>query len=142
MPTDEQLKRKIAEVLGWKAFHRTVGIATIWVMPDGDKVFLPDWPTDRNASYELMKDFTGMESGLYLGSAQSAREESLGFLDREGWRWAKCTAKCGDGKCPVCFGDGQSHGGPDRPGICLSCDGTGKCPACTGEGGKWEKIKL
>ena len=119
-PSDEQIKRlqfKIAEVLGWTEISDIGhGILTGFNPNNMDlgPIFLPPWTTDRNASYELIKDFTGLQAGLYLVVAPSAYDESMAYLDSEGWRWVDCDS------C-----EGEPHG--------VSED----CTDCSGEGGEW-----
>ena len=85
--TDEQLQREIAERLGWTWTSCAVFIGYHWHDPEEmcrlDRE-VPNWPTDRNASYELVKDFTHLEDGLYCAGPSSAKDECLSYLAREG----------------------------------------------------------
>ena len=133
-PSDEQIKRlqfKIADLQGWRTikWQRPILHALgdpeelVGYEPDGNFNVCPNWLTDRNASWGLVKDFTVKEEGLYLGH-RTAQNESMGYLNREGWRWVDCET------CAVntvrSTGIASSPIGDINP-----------CPACKGEKGEW-----
>ena len=120
------LQRQIADVLGWTDFRDWRG--TLGGMsPEGVTQDVPNWPIDRNASYELIK---GIQFGEFP-EVLSAREESLLFLEHKGWRWVDC-AKCIDGreKCPDCDSRGHLSHDPPQP----------KCTDCNGDKGAWVRL--
>ena len=123
-PSPEQLQREIAKRLGWTHLHvvngRLGGIPPDSVIP----IHCPNWPTDRNASYELpvedgdrqLYERAYNDIGKNFAHPFSAYNESLAWLLYKGWRWDDCL---------ICGGDGILH------------DYT--CEKCKGEGGEWEK---
>ena len=141
-PSNEQLQRKIAEVLGciWVEDKGIPDWGPVLVLPDTEFVIthhqeyylpcgapanikphnlrlLPNWPTDRNASYELIK---GIQFGEFP-EVMPAREESLLFLEHKGYRWVDCKEfRCVEGKEQVF----DQMTWPD-------------CQACDGNAGKW-----
>ncbi|KKK67565.1 hypothetical protein LCGC14_2952830, partial [marine sediment metagenome] len=91
-PSPEQIQRvqwKIAEVRGWTDLIMS---QSSWerkpylngINPENGRMsIVPNYPTDRNASYELVKD-------LHLLGPMPAMIECLEYLRSEGWRWAEC----------------------------------------------------
>ncbi len=138
MPTNEQLQRKIAEVLGWKNLHLKHG--NLLGFPPGFRTIqcVPNWPTNRDDSKELpVKDQhayneaiskecykaikTGDPTSEIILSRQPAEVESLAWLLYKGWRWVECDECDGLGDKRPDFEIGQ---------LCL----------CNGKGGEWEKV--
>ncbi len=147
MPTPEQLRRKIAEVLGvtsekgdWYCPQCDVllsgesvtygethdaplcGAKVIW------KSGIKDWPTNRDDSYELIKD---IDFAPFDYAVMSAYDESLLYLETKGWRWVECDAvDCmGSGVVAVTIDD--EDGNPIH--------GADQCEYCNGKGGEWVK---
>ena len=121
-PSDEQLQRKIAEVQGWtELYDAGHGILAGYdpTQMERGPYPLPNWPTDRNASYELVK---GVKWVGYILLPQSAHRESLLFLEHKGWRWVDCP-ECVDGKVNTIEIEQESVG----------------CSKCDSEGGFFEK---
>lgn len=127
-PTDEQLQRvqrQIALVQGWTSvdlfgpFSKMMGLET----KTSELSDVPNWPNDRNASYDLLKEIHFAE---FPYEVLTAYDESLFYLEYMGWRWEICAECDGQGKVhhkgrPCCF-----------TGPCFCCD-------CSGDKGRWVK---
>ncbi len=114
-PTPEQIQRKIAEVQGWTDIIIPLDGYPRGKPPDhkgGIRIPLPNWPTDRDESYKLIANinFTPFDYEV-----MSAYDESLLYLETEGWRWVECNCKSGKTQDLL-------------------------CPDCNGEGGEWVKV--
>ena len=116
MPTKKQVQRKIVEALGWVWRNDACpGICPNQaITPNGKIVSVPNWPTNREDSYKLIKDIS---FAPFDSAVMSAYDESMLYLETEGWRWTECL---------VCGGDGILH------------DYT--CEKCSGERGEWVKV--
>lgn len=130
------LQLKIAEVQGWDSlvfsgpYKKLMGIDP----KDKDEKFVlcPNWPTDRNASYELLHKMNAEDTRNATTAAQKhyrfilathpAIEECLIYLWHEGWRWVECD-RCLKGNLKNTDGVGDSI-----------------CPYCSGDGGEWEAV--
>ena len=142
MPTDEQLRLKIAEVLGYCTCEGCVRIdgGTCYRCKKPNRL---SWPTDRNASYELpVKDWGDWDDARidvedivikinpdswYRGELRDAYTESLIWLLSgggglyQGWQWIACENEyCDNGE--VLEGDTEKT-----------------CALCNGEKGEWVK---
>ena len=113
-PTPDQIQRLIAKLLGLCACGRCQdnghGICCNCHKPWPQ---IENWPGDRNASYELLKDYNiNFKSSAVI----SAYDESMIFIELKGYRWETCDS------C-----EGQPHG--------VSED----CTDCNVQGGKFVK---
>ncbi len=140
MPTDEQLQRKIAEVLGLCtckcAQDNGHGICCICDKP---WPALEDWATDRNTSILLpVEDENEFRRALWhicqelypensTDTRTSAYIESLAWLLYKGWQWEMCK-EC-EGKKEVKVRSIMGPGGIN----------TFVCQSCSGKGGEWVK---
>ncbi len=148
MPTPEQLRLKIAEVLGWKFDPRIPNIDlsyNSWTDPEGKQHpgkydVLPNWPTDRNASYGLpvedeAKYVTCRERGrdnIITLKPMSAYQESLTWLIYKGWRWETCAGCIDRGKPSIKEVEPMY---PSAKGEIMKI----YCNHCHGEDGEWVK---
>ena len=99
---------------------------------------MPNWPRDRNASYELLHKMNAEDTRNAERKAQvhyrfilqthPAIEECFIYLWHEGYRWVECDSCGGKGKIPVINNKAHLQYGMKMP-----------CPACNGQGGKFVK---
>ena len=144
-PTPKQILRvqwKIAELQGWTNLRRMVARGLMG-FENGDRrrwKLVPNWPTNRNASRDLLIEPTVEANSSYCKALDYFNElldlpfdgrhhatvESLAWLLYKGWRWVPCSTCKGELYIPL-----QPDGEP-----------TG-CPECyknDREGGEWEKV--
>ena len=131
-PSPEQVNRKIADVLGEKfcacktpvPFYSPPAARNTLCCGNCKGLIIPiDRATNRDESYKLIANinFTPFDYEV-----MSAYDESLLYLETEGWRWADCSNCEGRGVQPMT----DSSGEMDGPA----------CRHCNGEGGEWVKV--
>ncbi|HDZ13570.1 hypothetical protein LCGC14_0601720 [marine sediment metagenome] len=129
MPTNKQIQLKIAEVQGWDSLFLDPFKKLKGQLDESGLISVPNWPGDRNASYELpVEDVSKYarccalleQNGFHDGSGylRTSRFESLAWLFYKGRQWVECD-------CEV-------------PAVPTPED---ICPKCNGEGGEWVKIE-
>ena len=153
-PTPDQIQAMtelIAKLLGWTALRVVKGVLFGLRPEDAGKNVLweakvPNWPGDRNASYEL--PVKAGDRDYFIAASQIAANhnfpcrlldlvqpllwpaywESLAWLLYKGYRWVECDSCGGKGKIPVINNKAHLQYGMKMP-----------CPACNGQGGKFVK---
>ncbi|KKL14526.1 hypothetical protein LCGC14_2514810, partial [marine sediment metagenome] len=150
MPTDEQLKQKMAEVQGWTdlRIHTKqyfTGDFDHWLIGSPpnrkDTCRVPNWPTDRNLSKDLqIKDFRlyavaldiiteelGISAFHLLERRYPANIECLAWiLSEHGYRWVECEA---------CKGGGEVSRFSETSEL-QTIENISSCPGCSGAGGE------
>ena len=137
-PTD--LQRFMAELMGWtelKIFTDYKDDACEYPVllgglnpENGRREVVPNWLNDRNASYDLIKDFPRevmMKIQSNYAGPLSASAESKEYIKYRGYKWMEC---------PLCDGSGEVEQ-RDTGGVVI---GLLLCLTCSGEKGKFVKV--
>ena len=97
-PSNDQVQRFMAKLLGYKRKHSAGKGREYWLYPDGSQHnSLPNWPSDRNASYDLPVEnqwnYADALSQLILSMPDDDRPiwdaytESLAWILYKGYKW-------------------------------------------------------